>query len=272
MTNSFKSCFGVLCLLHSCIFALAQPQNKLSISARVDFYSIPVNNPGTDIPYPKYDINGKLGLNQAAYIDLNWRFAKNLGCSFSLGIHNFNYTVDIYVPNYIEGFMPTIDDHRSWKVLGISPTIGLIWKSNKFQTHFCVSNFIPFKIIKSRFHPSYGVHTFNPETEDVHSIVVSEGLYPSNSLSSYNLWQLYFQYSLTDKVGIILGLETTIGKIIGKPYTIKIEEYEDFQIDSKTVANDYGFTYYYSAITFGMSYTFNLKKGNKEKEGETISQ
>ena len=272
MKNSIKSCFGVICIVHFITFAQAQPQSKLSISARVDFYSIPLNDPGTDILDPKYDVTGKLGLNQAIYADLNWWFAKNIGASFGLGMHNFNYSVDIFVPREAEGFQPLIDDHRSWRVVGVSPTIGIIWRLNKFQTQFCVSNFEPISIKQSQYTQNYAIHSFDPEAESWHSTEITEDLTPFNSFSSYNLWLLYFQYQLTDNVRMLLGFETTIRKTEASPYRIKIEEYDDLQVENKTTANDFAFTPYYRALTFGMSYTFNLKKGDKVKDGNSNPQ
>lgn len=260
MKNTLKSCFGVFYLVLVIPFAQAQPQNKLSISARVDFYSIPINDPGTDVPDPKYDVSGILGLNQAAYVDLNWWFNKNIGCSFGLGLHNFNYSADAFVPHSDPSFPPIVESHRTWSVLGLSPTIGLKLRLNKFLTQFCISNFQPIKIEKSAYIHRYNIHSFDPETESFHSVEITEDITPSNSFETYNLWQLYLQYHLTENVGVSLGFETTLGKTLAYSYRIQIYDYDDLQIEDKQIANDYKFLSYYRAITFGMSYTFNLKK------------
>jgi len=260
MKNALKSCFGVFCFVLIIPFAQAQPQNKVSISGRVDFYSIPVNDPGTDVPDPTYNVNGKLGLNQAAYVDLNWWFGKNIGCSFGLGIHNFNYSADVFIPHVDPAFPPIVESHRTWSVLGLSPTFGLEWRSNKFLTHFCISNFQPIKIKKSSYIHRYNIHSYDPEAEIFHSIEVTEDITPSNSFETYNLWQLYFQYQLTENVGMSLGFETTLGKTLAYSYRIQIFEYDDLQVENKRIANDYKFLSYYRAITVGMSYTFELKK------------
>jgi len=272
MKNTYKSCFGVICFVHIISLAHAQPQNKLSISARVDFYSIPVNNPGTDIPNPKHDVNGQLDLNQAAYVDLNWWFANNFGAFIGLGMHTFNNSVDIFVPNYIEGFKPTIDDHRSWKSIAVCPTIGLLWKWKKFQTQIGVSKFQSLKVNQSHYSQNYSSHGFNPETEMWHSIAVTEEIYLANTMSLYTLWYFNFQYQITDNIKILFGYESTIGKKLSYPYRLLIEEFDDLIIEDKTVSNDFKFLDYYKALTFGTSYTFNLKKGDKIKAGNSQPQ
>jgi hypothetical protein len=199
-------------------------------------------------------------LNQAIYFDLNWWFSNSFGASFGFGMHNFNNSVDIIIPNSVPGFMPTVDDHRKWKVLGVSPTIGLLYRLNKFHVQFCVSNFEPISIKQSHFTQDYKIHNFNIETETWHSIEVAEVLTPSNSFYSYNLWQVYLHYQIANNFKVSLGFETTIGKSKASPYRIKIEEYSDLQTENKSVANDFAYTPYYRAVTFGMSYTLYLKK------------
>ena len=272
MKSTLKSCFGAICVLHLCIIAQAQPQSKLSISARVDFYSIPINDPGTDIPDPKYEVNGKLGLNQAAYIDLNWWFANDFGGFIGLGMHTFDNSVDIFVPNYIEGFKPTVDDHRSWKFLSICPTVGLMWKWKKFQTQIGVSKFESIKVNQSHYSQPYTIHSFNPETETWHSVAVTEDVYLTNYMSLYTLWSFNFHYQLTDNTKIIFGYETTIGKILSQQYRLVIEEFDDLIIDNKTVSNDFKYLGNYKALTFGMSYTFNLKKGDNSNASDNLTQ
>lgn len=271
MKNSIKSCFGVSCLMLFYFVANTQPQSKLSVTARIDFYSIPISDPDTDIPEPKYDVSGELELNQAAYVELNWWFAKNLGCSFGLGIHNFNQSVDVLIDRDNSNF-PIAANHRVWKIIGLSPTIGLLWKWNKMQTHLYVSNFEPLDIQKSTVIPHYYVHSYNPETEIFNSVEVFERLTPSNAFYSYNLWQLNFQYQLTNNVGMLLGIETKLGKQAGIPYRIQIYTYEDNQVEDKILANDYKFQAQYTAITVGMSYTFKLKKGDKVKSKDKSSK
>lgn len=230
-------------------------QAKFQIGIKSDFYSFPVNKNTSDLENAKYEIDGRPKTNEAIYIETNWWLSKTMGLNFGVGLHSFNYESYYKIPDPFFEEKDEFNEYRIMNAISWGPSLGILWRNEKFKCKLGLTIFDPFKF-KESHSSSEVVYTFLSPDRPSFQIGLDEDI--ALSMASEDiLGQFTLEYMVVKNLWIHTGIERTV-IIGGRFYSLRILEFNNSNPQGGTPVNDFKMHSGLTSIKLGASYYFDL--------------